>query len=201
MENAIIHVVDDDDSMRTSLTRLLSASGYETRSYRSAGEFLMSERPAAGGCVVLDLKMPGPSGLDLQEALAKDARPLPVIFLTGNGDIPTSVQAMKAGAVDFLTKPVQRERLMSAIADALSVDAKRRADDERMRVLRERYRSLTLREREVFAGVAAGLLNKQIAAELGTSERTIKAHRAQVVEKMQARSIAELVRAADQLKP
>ena len=135
MENAIIHVVDDDDSMRTSLTRLLSASGYETRSYRSAGEFLMSERPAAGGCVVLDLKMPGPSGLDLQEALAKDARPLPVIFLTGNGDIPTSVQAMKAGAVDFLTKPVQRERLMAAIADALSVDAKRRVDKTTQSVL------------------------------------------------------------------
>jgi len=119
MENAIIHVVDDDDSMRTSLTRLLSASGYETRSYRSAGEFLMSERPAAGGCVVLDLKMPGPSGLDLQEALARRERNLPIIFLTAYADVRGSVRAMKAGAMDFLAKPVDPDLLCQVIASAV----------------------------------------------------------------------------------
>jgi len=197
---ATIHVVDDDDSIRTALTRLLRAKGYETRAYRSAGEFLMSERTAAPGCVILDVNMPGPSGLDLHESLTKEENPLPVIFLTGHGDIPMTVRAMKAGAVDFLTKPVRREVLMGAIAVALARDEEQRLAGEQLRAVRECYERLTAREREVFAQVSEGRLNKQIAANLGTSERTIKAHRAQVMEKMRARSVAELVRAADQLR-
>lgn len=195
-----IHIIDDDESMRTALSRLLSVRGYETRSYGSAGEFLMAERPKGRGCIVLDISMPGPSGLDLHEALANDENSIPVVFVTGRGDIPMSVRAMKAGAVDFLTKPVRQEALMSAIASALSRDDARRDAAEQRRVLRERYQKLTAREREVFLQVTHGKLNKQIAAGLGISERTIKAHRAQVMDKMGVRSVAELVRAADQLK-
>ena len=191
--------MDDDDSMRTALTRLLRAKGYETRGYRSAGEFLMAERPDAPGCVLLDVSMPGPSGLDLHDALTRNGDPIPVIFLTGRGDIAMSVHAMKTGAVDFLTKPVKREALMAAIESALSRDEEQRATDGRRRTLRERYETLTAREREVFARVSDGKLNKQIAAELGTSERTVKAHRAQVMSKLQVESVAELVRVADRL--
>jgi len=197
---AVIHVVDDDDSMRTALTRLLRAKGYEARAYRSAGEFLMADRAQAPGCVLLDVSMPGPSGLDLHDALNKNEDSMPVIFLTGHGDIAMSVRAMKAGAVDFLTKPVKREALIFAIEMALSRDEKQRAEGERRRSLQERYDILTAREREVFARVTEGKLNKQIAAELGTSERTVKAHRAQVMSKMQVQSVAELVRAADRLR-
>jgi len=196
----VIHVVDDDDSVRTALTRLLRAKDYEARGYKSAGEFLMAERPDALGCVVLDVRMPGPSGLDLHAALSKDERPLPVIFLTGHGDIPMSVRAMRAGAVDFLTKPVHRDALIGAISRALSRNAEQRAASEQMRMLRERYGKLTAREREVFGLVTDGRLNKQIAADIGTSERTVKAHRAQVMEKMQAPSFAHLVRLAEHLQ-
>ncbi len=196
----IVHVVDDDDSMRTAVVRLLQAAGYQARGYGSAGEFLLgrSDRDAPG-CAVLDVRMPGPSGLDLQEALARFDVPLPIVFLTGHGDIPMSVRAIKAGAVDFLTKPVSREVLLGAVRSAIARDAETRAAREVLRVLRARYESLTPREREVFTGVVAGRLNKQIAADLGTAERTIKAHRAQVMEKMQVASVAELVQAADQL--
>jgi FixJ family two-component response regulator len=192
--------VDDDDSMRTAVVRLLQAAGYQARGYGSAGEFLLgrSDRDAPG-CAVLDVRMPGPSGLDLQEALARFDVPLPIVFLTGHGDIPMSVRAIKAGAVDFLTKPVSREVLLGAVRSAIARDAETRAAREVLRVLRARYESLTPREREVFTGVVAGRLNKQIAADLGTAERTIKAHRAQVMEKMQVASVAELVQAADQL--
>jgi RNA polymerase sigma factor (sigma-70 family) len=199
MTPAVVHVVDDDDSMRTALTRLLRAKGYETRGYRSAGEFLMAERPDVPGCVLLDVSMPGPSGLDLHDALTRNGDPIPVIFLTGRGDIAMSVHAMKTGAVDFLTKPVKREALMAAIESALSRDEEQRATDGRRRLLHERYETLTAREREVFARVSDGKLNKQIAAELGTSERTVKAHRAQVMSKLQVESVAELVRVADRL--
>jgi RNA polymerase sigma factor (sigma-70 family) len=199
MTAAVVHVVDDDDSMRTALTRLLRAKGYETRGYRSAGEFLMAERPDVPGCVLLDVSMPGPSGLDLHDALTRNGDSIPVIFLTGRGDIAMSVHAMKTGAVDFLTKPVKREALMAAIESALSRDEEQRATDGRRRALRERYETLTAREREVFARVSDGKLNKQIAAELGTSERTVKAHRAQVMSKLQVESVAELVRVADRL--
>jgi len=196
----IVHVVDDDDSVRTAVVRLLQAAGYEARGYASAGEFLLgrSDRNAPG-CVVLDVRLPGPSGLDLQEALARLEVPLPIVFLTGHGDIPMSVRAMKAGAVDFLTKPVSREALLAAVRVAVARDADTRAAREGLRGLRARYDSLTPREREVFAGIVAGRLNKQIAADLGTAERTIKAHRAHVMEKMDVASVAELVRIAGQL--
>jgi FixJ family two-component response regulator len=196
----IVHVVDDDDSVRTAVVRLLQAAGHDARGYASAGEFLLgrSDRDAPG-CVVLDVRLPGPSGLDLQEALARLDVPLPIVFLTGHGDIPMSVRAMKAGAVDFLTKPVSRDVLLAAVRTALARDAETRSAHERRHAFRARYEMLTPREREVFAGVVAGKLNKQIAGELGTAERTVKAHRAQVMEKMQVASVAELVHVADQL--
>jgi FixJ family two-component response regulator len=198
---ALIHVVDDDPSMRTALTRLLKARGFETKSYASAWEFLTAERAPGAGCLILDVSMPGPDGLELHETLVRGGSALPVIFLTGHGDIPMTVRAMRNGAVDFLTKPVQREVLLGAIERALARGEQQRAADEHRQLLRDRYETLTARERDVFARVADGRLNKQIAAELGTSERTIKAHRAQVMDKMRARSVAELVRAADLLKP
>jgi FixJ family two-component response regulator len=198
--NPIIHVVDDDDSVRTGVVRLLQAAGFEARGYASAGEFLLgrSDRNAPG-CVVLDVRMPGPSGLDLQEALARLEVPLPIVFLTGHGDIPMSVRAMKAGAVDFLAKPVSRDTLLASVRTALARDAETRAAREGLRLLRARYETLTPREREVFAGVVAGKLNKQIAADLGTAERTVKAHRAQIMGKMQVASVAALVHVADLL--
>jgi FixJ family two-component response regulator len=194
----IIHVVDDDESLRTAVARLLRAAGYEVRAYRSAGEFLLSGPRDAPGCVVLDVRLPGLSGLDVQEAFAQlDAAP-PIIFLTGHGDIPMSVRAMRAGAVDFLTKPVKRADLLSAVQAALARDAERRRAGEKASAFRSSYDGLTPRERAVFAGVVAGKLNKQIAAELGVSERTVKAHRSQLMEKMHVSSLAELVHVADQ---
>jgi FixJ family two-component response regulator len=195
----IVHVVDDDDSLRTAVTRLLRAAGYQVRGHCSAGEFLLARPGDAPGCIVLDVDMPGPSGLDLQAGFRERDDALPIIFLTGHGDIPMSVQAMKAGAVDFLTKPFQRDALLSAVRTALARDAETRTARDRVSILRSRQEALTARERAVFALVVAGKLNKQIAAELGTSERTVKAHRAQVMEKMQAASLAELVHVADQL--
>jgi FixJ family two-component response regulator len=200
--DSIVHVVDDDDSVRTGIVRLLEAAGHEVFAYSSAGEFLLERTQRdAPGCIVLDVRMPGPSGLELQEALARLEVRLPIVFLTGHGDIPMSVRAMKAGAVDFLTKPVSREALLGAVRAALARDAEARAAHARLDELRARYESLTPREREVFAGVVAGKLNKQIAFELGTAERTIKAHRAQVMAMMQVASVAELVQMAEQLRP
>jgi RNA polymerase sigma factor (sigma-70 family) len=195
----IVHVVDDDDSLRTAVARLLRAAGHEVRAYPSAGEFLLARPANTPGCVVLDVRMPGPSGLDLQEAFGRSDQALPIIFLTGHGDIPMSVRAMKAGAVDFLTKPVQRQVLLSAVQSALARDGEARQARERDGTLRARFEALTPRERRVFTLVVTGKVNKQIAAELGISERTVKAHRAQVMEKMQVTSLAELVHAADQL--
>jgi len=199
MSNAkpTIHVVDDDASFRTAITRLLRAAGYESRCYPSAVEFLAAAPGAAPGCVLLDLHMPGPSGLDLQEALAKAEHPLPVVFLTGHGDIPTSVQAMREGAEDFLTKPVKKETLLPAIERALARDTRERAARAQQHEWQARYDTLTPREREVMALVVSGMLNKQIAGDLGTVERTVKAHRAQVMEKMQVTSLADLVRIAE----
>ena len=195
----IIHVVDDDASFRTAITRLLRATGREVRCYSSALEFLAAAPGATPGCVLLDLHMPGSSGLDLQETLAGAEHPLPIIFLTGHGDIPTSVQAMREGAEDFLTKPVKKEILLPAIERALLRDTRERTARAQQREWQTRYESLTPREREVMGLVIAGMPNKQIAGELGTAERTVKAHRAQVMEKMQATSLAELVRASEQL--
>jgi FixJ family two-component response regulator len=195
----IIHVVDDDLSFRTAVTRLLRAAKYEVRGYASASEFLESDPCAEPGCILLDLRMPGVSGLDLQQSLARMEERLPIIFLTGHGDIPASVRAMKAGAVDFLTKPVRREALLSAVQNALGVDAKGRSARALLRELQNRYESLTPREREVLVYVVSGKLNKQIAFDLGTAERTIKAHRASIMEKLCVRSLADLVRVAQEL--
>src|SRR5262245_28073995 len=196
----IVHVVDDDDSFRTAVTRLLRAAGYEVRSHASAGEFLLARPVHTPGCVVLDVHMPGPSGLDLQEAFGKLSEALPIIFVTGHGDIPMTVRAMKAGAVDFLTKPVQRQVLLDAVRNALARDQEGRRVREQDDTLCARLKTLTPREHSVFTRVTAGKANKEIAAELGTSERTVKAHRAQVMEKMQATSLAELVHIADRLQ-
>jgi FixJ family two-component response regulator len=195
----VVHVVDDDDSLRTAVMRLLRAARYQVRGHSSAGEFLLARPGNTPGCVVLDVRMPGPSGLDLQTTFEGRDDALPIIFLTGHGDIPMSVRAMKAGAVDFLTKPVQREALLSAVQNALARDAENRIARDRLGILRSRFDTLTSRERAVLTLVVAGKLNKQIAAELGTSERTVKAHRAHVIEKMQVTSLAELIHVAEHL--
>jgi len=196
----LIHVVDDDDSLRSALQRLLAAAGYRVKAYASAGEFLLDPPADAPGCLLLDLRMPGPSGLDLQEALARHGIRLPVIFLSGHGDLATGVRAMKAGAVDFLSKPVEREPLLAAVARALELDATQRAASGVDREMRARFAQLTAREREVFELVAAGRLNKQIADALGIAERTVKAQRAQVMAKLGAANAAELGRIAAQLR-
>ncbi|QJR10835.1 Response regulator protein TodT [Usitatibacter rugosus] len=195
----IVHVVEDDRSVRSALTRLLKIAGFEARGYSSAGEFLVSERDATPGCIVLDVGLPGLTGIELQAALQRERDPRPVIFLTGRGNIDMGVTAMKAGAVDFLTKPVDRERLLGAVETALQRGARAQARDDEERILRERLDRLTAREREVFDRVVQGKLNKQIAFELGTSVRTVKAHRAQVMRKMEVGSLAELVSASDRL--
>jgi len=195
----LVHVVDDDDAFRTALTRLLKAAGYAVRSYASAGDFLIARPADAPGCLLLDIRMPGPSGLELQAALRDQGLALPIVFLTGHGDVPASVRAMKAGAVDFLEKPVEREPLLRAVREALARDSEARAERGRLHALRARYDTLTPREREVFAGVVAGRLNKQIAAGVGSAERTVKAHRAQVLAKMGVGSAAELARVATEL--
>jgi len=197
---AVVHLVDDDDSLRAALQRLLSAAGYRVQAYASAGEFLLDPPADAPGCLLLDLRMPGPSGLELQEALDRHGIRLPVIFLTGHGDLATGVRAMKAGAVDFLTKPVEREPLLAAIERALALDADRRATSEAETDLQDRLAQLTARERDVFDLVVAGRLNKQIAATLGIAERTVKAQRAQVMAKLGAANAAELGRIAAQLR-
>ena len=195
----IVHVVDDDDSVRTAVARLLRAAGYEVRVHASAGDFLLNRQSDCPGCVILDVRMPGPSGLDLQEAFAKSGDSIPIVFLSGHGDIPTSVRAIKAGAVDFLTKPVAKKDLLSAVESALARQEKNRSDQARLTDLEARYKSLTSRESAVFSRVTAGKLNKQIALELGISERTVKAHRSTVMEKFNVQSVAELSRIAEQL--
>lgn len=199
-EKQIVHVVDDDNSVRKALSRLLTAAGYEVRAYPSAGDFALAPREGRRGCILLDVQMPGPSGLDLQERLALEKEPLPIIFLTGHGDIPKSVRAMKAGAVDFLTKPIKGEVLLGAIRTALARDRQEQSSQEEVRELRARFETLTPREREVFRFVVNGKLNKQIAGELQMAERTVKAHRAQVMTKMGADSLARLVHSADRMQ-
>ena len=199
-EAPLIHVVDDDASLRTSLLRLLRAAGFEACGYGSTGEFLLRPLPDRPGCVLLDLRMPGPSGLELQEALRRQGVPLPVIFLTGHADVASSVRAMQAGAVDFLTKPVRRDTLFEALRRALDRDARGRAARAEADELRRRFGSLTARERQVFDAVASGKLNKQIADDLGMAERTVKLHRAHVMEKLSAGSPAELGRLAERLR-
>jgi FixJ family two-component response regulator len=195
----VVHVVDDDDSFRTAVTSLLRAAGYQVRDHSSVGEFLLARQGNTPGCVVLDVCMPGPSGLDLQTAFGERDDALPIIFLSGQGDIPMSVYAMKAGAVDFLTKPCQREALLSAVQNALARDADNRIARESLGIWRSRLNCLSSQERAVCTLVVAGKLNKQIAAELGTTVRTVKAHRAHVMAKMQVASLAELIHVAEHL--
>ena len=196
----IVYVVDDDDSFRTAIVRLLRAAGFEVCGCTSAGEFLLQRQKGTGGCVVLDIQMPGLDGLELQDRIAKEDDPLPIIFLSGHGSISGTVRAMKAGAMDFLTKPVDKQALLDAVKTALAKDLEWRAARENARALQQLYQSLTSREQQVFDGVVAGKLNKEIAAELGTVERTVKAHRANLMKKMQAESVAELVHLATSLR-
>jgi len=195
----IIFVVDDEPSVCVSLKRLLQSIGLEARTYTSAQEFLRSARPDAPGCLVLDVRLPGLSGLDLQQELAVAKIDLPVIFITGHGDIPMTVRAMKAGAVEFLIKPFREEELLEAIQRGIKQSRVVRQHNAVMRILQKRYALLTPREREVFPRVTSGLPNKQIAAQLGASEKTIKVHRGQVMQKMKAESLADLIRMAAKL--
>lgn len=192
-----VFLIDDDSSVLKGVSRLLRASGFAVMTFDSASKFLQSRDPSAHGCIVLDLAMPGESGIDLQEALAADGATQPIIFLTGRGDIPTSVRAMKQGASDFLTKPVRGEELIRAVRVALKQDLAARAERDRSAKLNGLLATLTTREREVFEHVASGKLNKQTAADLGTVEKTIKVHRARIMEKLQVKSAAELARLAE----
>jgi FixJ family two-component response regulator len=201
VEPAILYVVDDDDAVRAALGRLLRAGGYRVAAFQSAETFLVQHDPHAHGCIVLDVAMPGLDGLALQQLLAERGSHMPVIFLTGRADVPTSVRAMKRGAFDFLTKPVDGDELFPAVARALERDlALRRADAARA-ATESRLSTLTAREREVLTHVMAGRLNKQIAADLGTAEKTVKVHRARGMEKMHVRSVAELVRIVERARP
>ena len=194
-----IVVIDDDASMRKALDNLFKSVGFEVELFSSPQEFLQSERPDRPGCIVLDVRFPGRSGLDMQRDLATGNAQLPIIFITGYGDIPMSVRAMKAGAVEFLTKPFRDQDLLDAVGAALDKDRTRRAGEMRLAELRTRFATLTARERQVMSLVVAGRLNKQIAGELGVSEMTVKMHRRQVMRKMQAAGVAQLVRLADQI--
>ena len=193
---SIVFIIDDDPLYRESTERLVRSVGLRVQSFESAREFLSSRRPNVASCLVLDVRMPGLSGLDLQLELAKVGVQMPIIFVTGHGDIPMSVQAMKAGAVEFLAKPFRDQALLDAINQAIERDRVTRRQRAKSVELRRRYESLGPREREVFECVVSGMLNKQMADKLGTTERTIKFHRGQIMRKMEAKSVAELVRFA-----
>jgi FixJ family two-component response regulator len=195
----LVFVVDDDASFRESLKDLLHSVDLRVEAFASAQEFLRSKRPDVPGCLVLDVRLKGLSGLDLQKRMIESGIDIPIIFITGHGDVPMTVQAMKAGAVEFLTKPFRDQDLLDAVQQALERDCKAREQRAEIAELRSRFDSLTPREREVMALVAAGLLNKQVAGELGTSEASVKVHRQHVMEKLGASSLAELVRMADRL--
>jgi RNA polymerase sigma factor (sigma-70 family) len=191
-----VYIVDDDLSLRRAVARLCQSAGLSSKTFGSAAEFLEQEKPVSPACIVLDLCMPGLGGLDLQAELTKRNIQTPVVFMTGHGDVSSTVRAMKGGAVDFVTKPFNNRDLLEIIRGAISKDVREHEADAERRVIRERMERLTPREREVFTLVVRGLLNKQIAAELGASEQTIKVHRARVMDKMGVCSVAELVQAA-----
>ena len=195
----IVFVVDDDPSMRQALANLFRSVGLRAEVFGSARELLESELPDVASCLVLDIILPGPSGLDFQAELAKADIQIPIIFMTGHGDIPMTVKAMKAGAIDFLTKPFRDQDMLDAVATAIERDRTRRKDQKAVAELRAVFETLTTRERDVFALVASGLMNKQIAAEIGLAEITVKIHRGHLMRKMGARSLADLVRMAEML--
>jgi RNA polymerase sigma factor (sigma-70 family) len=197
---SMVFVVDDDPSVRRAIKRLVESMGLRVEMFGSGQEFLQVKRPDAPSCLVLDIRLPGISGLDFQQELAKANVHIPIIFITAHGDVPMTVRAMKAGAVEFLTKPFRDQDLLDAIQLALEKDRARRQREAEIAVLQERFESLTQREREVVDRVVRGMLNKQIAAELGTAENTIKVHRSRAMEKMQAQSLAALVRMVERLQ-
>jgi FixJ family two-component response regulator len=197
--NCIVFVIDDDATIREALRSLLRSVGLQVELFATTREFLERKRPDVPNCLVLDVRLPGTSGLDFQRKLAEAAVPIPIIFITGHGDIPMSVRAMKAGAVEFLTKPFRDQDLLDAIQVALEKDGARRRREGEIAIIRERFESLTPREREILPLVVSGLLNKQIAAQIGTSEATVKVHRSQLIRKMGADSLANLVRIAERI--
>jgi FixJ family two-component response regulator len=196
---SIVFLVDDDPSFRRSTERLLRTAGHEVLSFASASQFLQTDRPSIPACLVTDLRMPGLNGLDLQQELSRADWQIPIIFITGHGDVPASVSAMKAGAIEFLTKPFHPQQFLEAVSEGLRRDRSGLKERCRIDKLRQRYQSLTPRERQVIVHVVAGTINKQIASKLNTSEKTIKFHRAHVMDKMCAGSLAELVRMAGDL--
>ena len=198
-ERSVVFVIDDDVSVREAVDDLLTSVGLEVQTFGSIQEFLQSRRPDAPGCIVLDVRLPGPSGLEFQRGIAESGVRLPIIFISGHSDISMSVRAMKLGAVEFLTKPLREQELLDAIQVAVERDRVRRQEDSAVAELKARFASLTVREREVFALVVTGRPNKQIAAELDLSEMTVKVHRSQITRKMQAKSLVALVRMADKL--
>ncbi|MEC9433276.1 MAG: response regulator transcription factor [Pseudomonadota bacterium] len=197
----VVHVLDDDEAVRLAVASLLASVGIEARTHGSTQDFLAADRPDAEGCLVLDVRLPGTSGLDLQAQLVERGVELPVILVTGHGDIPMSVRGMKAGAVDFLAKPFREQDLLDAVARAIALDRARRAERAGLAGLRARYETLSPRERQVMALVASGLLNKQVAGDLGISEITVKIHRGAAMRKMGARTLPDLVRMQDALAP